>query len=91
MKKHHRSDDGGGKHLWNVGQFLSDSTAQYHRRQSSSWLAETERRGRVVNTRTSYSVGPGFDSLPRRPANLIEIFRVFTQSLKANAGKVPYN
>jgi hypothetical protein len=31
--------DGGSKHLWNVGQFLPDYTAQHPRRQSSSqWL-----------------------------------------------------
>jgi hypothetical protein len=27
-----RPDDGGSKHLWNVGQFLRDDTAQHHRR-----------------------------------------------------------
>jgi hypothetical protein len=32
-------DDGSGKHLWNVGQFLPAYTAQYPRRQSSSiWI-----------------------------------------------------
>jgi hypothetical protein len=34
---HHRyrPGDGGSKHLWNVGQFLRDCTAQNTRRQSS--------------------------------------------------------
>jgi hypothetical protein len=32
----HRPDDGGSKHLGNVGQFLPDCTAQHARRQSSS-------------------------------------------------------
>jgi hypothetical protein len=31
-------DDGGGKHLWNVGKLLPDYTAQQPRRQPSSWL-----------------------------------------------------
>jgi hypothetical protein len=38
-------DDGGSKHLWNVGQFLPDYAAQQPRRQSSSfslpWEPET--------------------------------------------------
>jgi hypothetical protein len=29
----YRSDDGGNKYLWNVGQFLRDYTAQHPRRQ----------------------------------------------------------
>jgi hypothetical protein len=33
----------------------------------------TERHGRVVNTPFSYSVGPGFDYRPRRPAILFEV------------------
>jgi hypothetical protein len=45
----------------------------------------TKRRGRVVNTPTSYSGGPGFDYRSRRPAILIEVFRGFPQSLQANA------
>jgi hypothetical protein len=32
----HRPDDGGSKHLWNVGLFLPDCLAQHPRRQSSS-------------------------------------------------------
>jgi hypothetical protein len=32
----YRSDDGGSKHLWNVGKLLIDYTAQKPRRQSSS-------------------------------------------------------
>jgi hypothetical protein len=43
----------------------------------------------VVSTPTSYSGGPGFDSRPRRPAILIEIFRGFSQSLQENTGRVP--
>jgi hypothetical protein len=31
-------DDGGSKHLWNVGKFMPHYTAQYHRRQSPSVL-----------------------------------------------------
>jgi hypothetical protein len=49
----------------------------------------TERRGRVVNTPTSYSGGPGFDYRPRRSAILTESFRGFSQSLQANSGIVP--
>jgi hypothetical protein len=30
-----RSDGGGSKHLWNVGQYVLDYTAQHHRRQPS--------------------------------------------------------
>jgi hypothetical protein len=33
----HNPDDGGSKHLWNVGQFLPDYTAQHPRRQPSSF------------------------------------------------------
>jgi hypothetical protein len=40
----------------------------------------TERSGWVVNTPTSYSGGPGFDSQCRRPAILIEVFQVFPSS-----------
>jgi hypothetical protein len=32
-----RSDDGGSTHLWNVGQFLPDYTAQHPRRRPSSY------------------------------------------------------
>jgi hypothetical protein len=32
----HRPDNGGSKHLWNVGQLLLDYTVQHPRRQSSS-------------------------------------------------------
>jgi hypothetical protein len=32
----HRPDDGGSKHLWNVGKLLPDYTAQHPRRQLSS-------------------------------------------------------
>jgi hypothetical protein len=46
-----------------------------------------ERRGRVVDTTTSYSGGPGFKSV-RRPAFLTEGFRGFPQSPE-NAGIVP--
>jgi hypothetical protein len=49
----------------------------------------TERRDQVVNTPASYLRGPGFDSVARRPAILIEIFRGFSQSLQENAGLVP--
>jgi hypothetical protein len=37
---HHEDDDsagdGGSKHIWSVGQFLRDNTAQHPRRRSSS-------------------------------------------------------
>jgi hypothetical protein len=33
----HRRDDGGSKHLWNVGKLLSDYTAQQPRRRPSSY------------------------------------------------------
>jgi hypothetical protein len=46
----------------------------------------TERRGRVVNTPTWYSWGPGFESRPQLPAILIEVFHDFPQ---ANSGIVP--
>jgi hypothetical protein len=45
----------------------------------------TERRSRVVNTPASYSRDPGFKSLLRRPAILIEVVRGFPQSLHVNA------
>jgi hypothetical protein len=48
-----------------------------------------ECRGRVVNTPTSYLGGSGFDSRSQRPAVVIEVFRGFPQSLKANVGIVP--
>jgi hypothetical protein len=35
---HHQGEDGGIKHLWNVGKFLPDNTAQHHRQ---SHLQET--------------------------------------------------
>jgi hypothetical protein len=34
---HHRPDDGGSKHLWNVFKILPDYTAQHPTRQSSSY------------------------------------------------------
>jgi hypothetical protein len=49
----------------------------------------TERCGRVVNTPTYYSGGPGFYSRPWRPAVMIEVFSGFPQSLQANAWIVP--
>jgi hypothetical protein len=52
-------------------------------------LLINERRGRAVNTPTSYSGGPAFDSRSRGPAILIQGFRGFPQSLQANAGIVP--
>jgi hypothetical protein len=39
--------------------------------------SHTERHGRMANTPASYSGGPGFKSLPRQPAILIEVFRGF--------------
>jgi len=36
-----------------------------------------ERHGRMVNAPTSYSGGPGFKALPRRPVMLIEVFVIF--------------
>jgi hypothetical protein len=33
---HHQNDDGGSKHIWNVGKCLSDYTAHHPKRQSSS-------------------------------------------------------
>jgi hypothetical protein len=47
-----------------------------------SWIS-------VVNTPASYSVSPGFKSLPRRLAILIEVFRGFPQSLQTNSWIVP--
>jgi hypothetical protein len=44
---------------------------------------------RGYTTPASYSGGPGFDSLPQRPAILIDVFRGFPQSLQVNAGIVP--
>jgi hypothetical protein len=52
-------------------------------------VPRTERHGRVVNTPTSYSGGPGLESRPRRPAILIEGFRGFPQSLQDIVGIVP--
>jgi hypothetical protein len=49
----------------------------------------TERHGRVVNTPTSYSGGPGFKTQSRLPAILIEVFLGFTQPLQSNSGIVP--
>jgi hypothetical protein len=40
-------------------------------------IAYIERCAGVVNTPTSYSGGSGFDSRPRLPAMLIEVFVVF--------------
>jgi hypothetical protein len=38
-KLNHRPDDGGSKHLWNVGKLLPDYTAQQPRKQPTSyWL-----------------------------------------------------
>jgi hypothetical protein len=34
---HHQGNDGGSKHLWNIGKFLWDYMAQHPRRQSSSY------------------------------------------------------
>jgi hypothetical protein len=42
-----------------------------------------------INTPPLYSGGPDFESRPRRPAMLIEVFRGFSQSLQASAGIVP--
>jgi hypothetical protein len=49
----------------------------------------TRRRGRFVNTRTSYYEGPGFDPLRRGLDILIEVFRNFSQYFQANAGIGP--
>jgi hypothetical protein len=38
----HRPDDGGNKHLWNVGKFLPDNMAQRPRRQPSSYSSPWE-------------------------------------------------
>jgi hypothetical protein len=46
----------------------------------------TQSHGRVVKTPTSYSEFPRLDSLPRRPAILIEVSRGFRQSLQENSG-----
>jgi hypothetical protein len=35
-------DDGGSKHLWNVGEFLPDYTAQHPRRQSPLYSSPRE-------------------------------------------------
>jgi hypothetical protein len=37
-----RPGDGGSKHIWNVGQFLKDCTAQHLRRQPSSYSSPWE-------------------------------------------------
>jgi hypothetical protein len=47
------------------------------------------RRGRVVNTRTLYYEGPGFDPLRRGLDILIEVFRNFSQCFQAHAGIGP--
>jgi hypothetical protein len=44
-----------------------------------------ERRVRVVNTPASYYGNFGFQCRPQRPAILIDVFRVFSQSLQASA------
>jgi hypothetical protein len=50
---------------------------------------KTESCGQLVNTPTSYLEGPLFDCWPQQPAILIEDFRGFPQSLKANARLMP--
>jgi hypothetical protein len=47
----------------------------------------TERRGRVVNTPNSYFGGPGFDSRPRWPAILIEVFVIFLSPSRRMLGQ----
>jgi hypothetical protein len=49
----------------------------------------TECHGQVSNSPALDSGGPGFDSRPRRPAILIEVFYAFPQSLQAYDGIVP--
>jgi hypothetical protein len=61
----------------------------YLQREVESHTRKTERRGRVVNTSTSYSGVPVLNSRHRRPAILIEAFRGFPQSLQATAGIIP--
>jgi hypothetical protein len=51
------------------------STSNFHKGLNQHKM--TKRRGRMTNTPIMYSVGPGFDSRPRRPAILIEVFRNF--------------
>jgi hypothetical protein len=55
----------------------------------SQFINNTERRGRVVKTPTSYSGSPGLRSWLRRQTILIEVFCDFSQSLQANARVVP--
>jgi hypothetical protein len=54
-------DDGGSKHLWNVGQFLPDYTAQRPRRQSLSfstlWVSLHSSGWNYVSVTVSYENG----------------------------------
>jgi hypothetical protein len=49
----HRPDDGGSKHLWNVGKLLPDYTVLQPRRQPSSYNKKAEKR-----THLSFSLMP---------------------------------
>jgi hypothetical protein len=52
----------------------------------------SHRTSRSSGQHSSFVSGdPGFDSLPRRPAVLIEVFRGFPVSLQENARIVPQN
>jgi hypothetical protein len=57
---YHRPDDGSSKHLWNVGQFLWDYTAQHPRRQSSSysppWGPKISQNGKTITSRVCPSI-----------------------------------
>jgi hypothetical protein len=74
----------------NIHQYITDGGINIDRsyfvsKHLSLSYKRTERRGRVVNTPASYLEGPGFKSLPRRPATLIEVFRGFSLSFQVNA------
>jgi hypothetical protein len=52
LRAMNRPDDGGSKHLWNVGKFLSEYTAQQLRRQPSS----THNKFMSLSLRVSFAI-----------------------------------
>jgi hypothetical protein len=69
-----------------IRKLYTGTTFRYDYSHCPFLLADTERRGRVVNSPASYSEGPGFKSRPRRPVMQIEVSRGFPQSLQTNSG-----
>jgi hypothetical protein len=86
---HSRSCGNSNSHLVANQEDHGKGNAKFYLKSISFRTRLTERRVRVVHTPTSYSGGAGFNSLPRRPAIPIQVFRGFPQSLKVNAGIVP--